>query len=88
MYYLYTNHDNIEYEDVAANKHCLTDPFDNNQPLFNIFNRYKDTITIVICTEAEVWIILMFSTETQYVLLVVYFYTQTEINGRCHYWVI
>ena len=77
MDYLYTNHDKIKYEDVVANKHRLTDPFDHNQPIFNLFNRHKDIITIVICIEAEVWRILMLSTETKYVLLVVYFYTQT-----------
>ena len=47
MDYLYTNHDNIEYEDEVANKHCLTNHFDHNQPIFNIFNRYKDIITLV-----------------------------------------
>ena len=77
MYYLYTNHDIIKYEDVVSNKHRLTAPFDQFQPIFNLFNRYKDIITIVICIEAEVWRILMLSTETKYVLLVVYFYTQT-----------
>ena len=62
---------------MVSNKHRLTDPFDHNQPIFNLLNRYKDIITIVMCIEAEVWRILMFSTETKYVLLVVYFYTQT-----------
>ena len=46
MDYLYTNHGNIEYKDVVANKHRLTDPFDPTQPIFNLFNRYKDISTI------------------------------------------
>ena len=46
MYYLYINYGNIEYEDVVANKHHLAKPFGSNQPIFNLFNRYKDIITI------------------------------------------
>ena len=44
--YLYTNHGNIEYEDVVTNKHFLANPLDPTQPIFNIFNQHKDIITI------------------------------------------
>ena len=46
MDYLYTNHEKIEYEDMVANKHQLTNPFDPTQPILNLFNRYKYIITI------------------------------------------
>ena len=69
---------------MVSNKHGLTDHFHQFQAIFDLFNRYKDIISKLICTAAEVGIILMLSTETQYVLLVVYFYTQTEITGICH----
>ena len=44
---LYANHGNIKYEDLVANKHRLTNPFYPTQPIFNLFNRYKDIITLV-----------------------------------------
>ena len=46
MDYLHTKHGNIEYEDVAANKHRPTNSFDPTQPISNIFNRYKEISTI------------------------------------------
>ena len=46
MDYLYTNHGNIEYENLVANKHRLTDPFDPTQPIFNHFKCYKDIRTL------------------------------------------
>ena len=46
MDYLYTNHGNIEYEDVVANKYCLTNPFDPTQPIYNLLNFYKEISTI------------------------------------------
>ena len=48
MDYLYTKHVKIKYKDMVANKHHLTETFDITQPIFNIFNLYKEIITIVI----------------------------------------
>ena len=46
MYYLYTNHGNIEYEYLVTNKHRLTNSFDSPQPIFNLFNRYNYISTL------------------------------------------
>ena len=54
MDYLYTNRENVKYEDVVSNKHHLINLFDQFQTIFNLFSRYKDIINKVICTAAEV----------------------------------
>ena len=44
--YLYTNDGKIQYKDLVTNKHCLTNTFDTTRIVFNLFNLYKDVITI------------------------------------------
>jgi hypothetical protein len=46
MEYLYTNHGQLLYEDLVKNKNRLNEPFDPTEPIFNLFNRYRDICTV------------------------------------------